>query len=113
MGNAIAFETATIAKQDLHPGAGVALKVGDHQIALFCFPDFSPGYFAVGHRDPIGQANVIARGILGDIGGEPVITSPLFKQHFSLRTGVCVEQAEYALPVYDITISQNSVLVSL
>ena len=43
--------------------------------------------YAIGNYDPASDANVLARGIVGDIGGEIVVASPIYKQHFSLRHG--------------------------
>ena len=48
--------------------------------------------YAIGNHDPASGANVLARGIVGDIGGELVVASPIYKQHFSLITGRCLEE---------------------
>ena len=42
----------------------------------------------------------IARGIVGDLGGEIVVASPMYKQHFSLITGRCLEDPALSVPVY-------------
>ncbi|MEM0954028.1 MAG: nitrite reductase small subunit NirD [Pseudomonadota bacterium] len=97
----------------LIPDAGVAALVGDVQIALFCASSPEQGLWAVGNYDPIGGANVISRGIIGDINDEPVVSSPLYKQHFSLNTGVCLEDATHALPVYPVRLQDDGVWVSL
>jgi nitrite reductase/ring-hydroxylating ferredoxin subunit len=34
------------------------------------------------------------RGIIGDLQGERVIASPIYKQHFSLATGRCLEDKD-------------------
>lgn len=96
---------------DLVPGAGVAALVGQEQIALFYLPKESPSVYALGNFDPIGLANVMSRGILGDIDGRLVIASPLYKQHFDLQTGQCLEQPEHALPVYSVEIRDGRVLL--
>ena len=100
------------ALSDLVVNSGVAVLHDGEQIALFYLPDETPSVFAVGNHDPIGGANVLSRGIVGDIKGEVVVASPLYKQHFSLRTGVCVEQADVKIPVYDVDIVDDAVLLA-
>ena len=58
------------AVDDLVPDAGVAALVEGEQIAIFHLPDAGkPGIFAIGNYDPIGNAPVLSRGIVGDVGG--------------------------------------------
>ena len=68
---------------------GVAALVDGQQLALVRSADGT--VYAVAHRDPYSNANVIARGIVGSIlvdGSEvPTIASPMFKQVFDLRDG--------------------------
>ena len=94
---------------DLINGSGVAVLVGKTQIALFYLPDLSPGIFAVDNTDPITNANVIARGIVGDIKGELVVASPLYKDHFCLKTGRCIEKPEYSIGTYRVEIEAEHV----
>lgn len=93
-------EVRICSTDDLVPGSGVAAIVGVEQIAIFYLPSERPTVYAVGNYDPIGAAQVMSRGVVGDIDGELCVASPLYKQHFSLRTGACIEQPEHALPVY-------------
>ena len=97
---------------ELLKGAGVAARVGRFQIAIFKLDDPDESLYAVGNYDPIGRANVISRGIVGDIGGEPVVASPLYKQHFSLMDGRCLEDPAQALPVYTIEVRDECVWVN-
>jgi nitrite reductase (NADH) small subunit len=66
--------------------------VADEQVAIFHLPDTKQQIYAIGNYDPIGQANVLYRGIVGSIGEDLVVASPLFKQHFSLKTGQCLQE---------------------
>jgi nitrite reductase (NADH) small subunit len=66
--------------------------VADEQVAIFHLPDTKQQVYAIGNYDPIGQANVLYRGIVGSIGEDLVVASPLFKQHFSLQTGKCLQE---------------------
>ncbi|MEU3016773.1 MULTISPECIES: nitrite reductase small subunit NirD [unclassified Nocardiopsis] len=65
-------------------GVAVLLPNGA-QVALFRTRDHH--LYAVDNIDPRTGAAVISRGIVGDRGGEPTITSPMLKEVYSLRTG--------------------------
>ncbi|KJY84015.1 nitrite reductase [Vibrio galatheae] len=96
--------------EQLTPYQGRAALIDGEQIALFYVPN--QGVFAVQNWDPIGQAYVLCRGIVGDIAGELCVASPLYKQHFSLVTGVCMEDADVRLNVYSVKIEQGSVCIT-
>ena len=98
---------------DLQPDSGVCALLDGRQIAIFWMPESDAKVYAVGNYDPLGKANVLSRGIIGDIGGQPVVASPLYKQHFNLRTGVCLEDETVKIPVYTIRIKNGSVQVNL
>lgn len=95
---------------DLVPDSGIC-AIGDQQeqIALFYLPDENPTIYAVSNWDPIGQANVISRGIVGDIKGQLVVASPLYKQHFNLVTGACVEDESQRLRTYQVVLDNDKV----
>lgn len=97
---------------ELLENAGVPALYQGKQIALFYVPGEQPGVYATGNWDPIGRANVLSRGIVGDIGGELVVASPLYKQHFSLRSGRCLEDESVAVPVYDVKVDGSQVLIA-
>ena len=97
---------------DLVSGSGVAAIYGGQQIALFYLPnDPEQQLYVIGNHDPIGQANVLSRGVLGDVKGEPVVASPLYKQHFSLRDGHCIEDDSVHVPVFKANIVEAEVYV--
>jgi nitrite reductase (NADH) small subunit len=97
---------------DLQPDSGVCALVEGRQVAIFFMPK-EKAVFAIGNYDPIGQANVLSRGMIGDLGGQPVVASPLYKQHFNLQTGVCLEDASVSVPVYPIRIENGRVKVGV
>jgi len=76
---------------DLVPNSGVAALINEKQYAVFYVPTQTPSVYTIGNYDPIGKAQVLSRGIVGDIGGDLVVASPLYKQHFRLSDGSCVE----------------------
>jgi nitrite reductase (NADH) small subunit len=100
-------------RRDLVAGAGVCVLVGGEQVALFYLPEEDCAVYALSNRDPIGKANVLSRGILGDIRGQLVVASPLYKQHFDLCTGVCVEDDAVQISVYAARLDGDSVLIGL
>ena len=93
---------------DIVPDTGVCALVGGEQVAVF---RIDQEIYAIGNRDPFSGANVLSRGIVGDINGELVVASPVYKQHFSLRTGRCIEDASVSVPVYRALVDGADVLV--
>ncbi len=72
-------------RRDLVGNSGVVALVDDAQVALFYLPGHeSQPLYAIDNRDPKSGANVLGRGIVGHLGGELVVASPLYKQHFRL-----------------------------
>lgn len=98
---------------DLVEGSGVCALIGGEQVAIFYLPNEEPPIYAMHNRDPIGKANVMSRGIVGDIEGELVVASPLYKQHFSLSNGVCLEDDEISVTVYDASLDGDQVLIKI
>ncbi|MGZ5075489.1 MAG: nitrite reductase small subunit NirD [Methylobacter sp.] len=98
---------------DLQPDSGVCALVEGEQVAIFWMPESDAKVYAVGNYDPFGNANVLSRGLIGDIGGQPVVASPLYKQHYNLQTGVCLEDESVKIPAYAIRIENGRVQVNL
>jgi nitrite reductase (NADH) small subunit len=97
---------------DLQPNSGVCALVAGQQVALFYLVK-EQAVYAIHNYDPIGKANVLSRGVIGDIKGELVVASPLYKQHFSLKTGICVEDVQVAAPVYPVRLYNGKVEVQI
>lgn len=96
---------------DLVPERGAAALVEGQQVALFRLVDDT--VHAVGNRDPFSGAQVLARGIVGTRGEAPVVTGPLYKQHFDLRTGACLEEPATRVPVHAVRVEAGVVHVAL
>jgi len=85
---------------DLIPAnAGACALINGDQVAIFRIGD---ELFAIDNYDPIGDANVLARGIVCNIKGELCVASPLYKQHFSLHSGLCLEDDEVRIDTYEV-----------
>jgi nitrite reductase (NADH) small subunit len=102
-------EWITVCKEDdLVPGSGVCVLHNKNQVALFRESESSPVY-AVSNYDPFGEANVLSRAIIGSSGDKLVIASPLFKQHFCLATGKCIEDETVSIKTYKVRIDSSQV----
>jgi len=82
---------------EIVPDTGICALVGGEHVAVFLV---DKKIYAIGNRDPFSGANVLSRGIVGDLNGELVVASPVYKQHFSLLTGRCIEDPSVSVPVY-------------
>jgi len=102
-------------RTDLVPFSGVAAWVetaaGPAQVALFYVPGSTPELYALDHRDPVADANVNARGIVGDLKGQRVVASPLYKHHFRLSDGQCLEHPEVQLRIWTVCFRGDEVWI--
>ena len=98
---------------DLVANSGVVALLEGQQVALFYLPEIEHQVFAIGNCDPKSGANVIGRGIVGHLQGELVIASPLYKQHYRLRDGGCLEYPELNLPVWPVRLNGAVVEIAL
>lgn len=96
-------------KNDLVPNSGVAALHEDNQVALFYIPGYENEVYAISNHDPFSGANVLARGLIGDLQGEVMVASPLYKQHFSLKSGACLEDEDVSVPVWPVRLQGDDV----
>lgn len=83
----------TVCKEtDLISNVGVAAMFEGKQIAIFYMPNTDKKVYALSNWDPFSKANVLSRGLLGSVGEKLVVASPIYKQHFELETGQCLEE---------------------
>ncbi len=94
---------------DIVPDTGVCALVNGRQIAVFRLADDS--VYAIDNLDPFSKANVLSRGIVGDLKGELVVASPVYKQHFNLVTGQCLEEAEVRVAVFPARVENGAIEV--
>lgn len=101
-------------QSDLVLDSGVCALVEEMQIAIFAVKQQGEvRLFAISNWDPIGKANVLYRGIVGSIGDEPVVASPLYKQHFSLACGRCFEQDDVSVNTYDVRVVHDRIQIAI
>lgn len=88
---------------------GVRALVGDAHVAVFRTHDGA--VYAVDAIDPFSGASILARGIVGSRGADPFVASPLYKQRFDLRTGICLDDPTVHVQVFPIEVSAGRVRV--
>ncbi|MEJ1921177.1 nitrite reductase small subunit NirD [Microbacterium sp. KHB019] len=96
--------------RDLEVERGRAALIGSEQVALFLLRDGT--VHAVSNHDPYSGAHVISRGIVGTKGDAPTVASPMHKQVFDLRTGVCLDtqgKPDARLTVWPVRIDGDDV----
>jgi nitrite reductase (NADH) small subunit len=95
---------------EILPDTGVCCAVAGEQVAVFRYGEGEELY-ALSNFDPFSRANVISRGIVGDRAGEPKVASPVFKQAFSLKTGLCLDDPSVRLATYEVSVKSGLVRV--
>jgi len=103
--------TDVCAADDILPGTGVCALVASRHVAVFRLG--ADNFFAIDNVDPKSGASVLARGLLGSLGDRVVVASPLYKNHFDLRTGECLEAPEQSVRAHGVRVDGGRVCVAL
>lgn len=102
--------TTVCALTQLQPERGVAVLLpGGGQAALLRTHDGA--VYALDNVDPACGAAVLSRGIVGDRGGVPTVTSPMLKHVYELATGRCLTDVDLAVPVVPVRVRGGAVQV--
>ena len=99
-------------RDDLVPDRGVCALVGPYQVALFRVSGTDELY-AISNLDPFSRAYVLSRGIVGSKGDVPKVASPMYKQTFDLRTGVCLEDPAVSVLTFAARVHGGRVQIAL
>lgn len=96
---------------DIAPNSGRAALLEGNQVAVFRLTT-SEGekFFALDNFCPFAKANVISRGIVGSLKGKKVVASPIYKQHFDLETGVCIEDETVSIKTWPVMFDGEKIL---
>jgi NAD(P)H-dependent nitrite reductase large subunit/NAD(P)H-dependent nitrite reductase small subunit len=100
--------TSICAFDDLLPDTGVAALIDGRQIAVFRVGD---AIYALDNYDPHSEANVLSRGLVGDLNGEPVVASPIYKHHFNLATGRCIEDPDQSVRAWPARVTDGKIWI--
>lgn len=93
---------------DIAPFMGVRALINEEQVAIFRVGE---KFYAIDAVDPHTNQAVLSRGIVGDLQGKVVVTSPLYKQHFCLVSGQCLEDESVFVKVFSVR--ENNGVVEL
>jgi nitrite reductase (NADH) small subunit len=96
--------------EDILPNCGAAALVSGLQVAIF---RVNSDFYAISDYDPFSRAYVLARGIIGDRGGVIKVSSPIYKQSFSLLTGECLDDPSVKLPIYPLHVLDGEIYISM
>lgn len=103
--------TAVCAVDDIVPNTGVCALIDQSHVAIFRVGQGE--FFAIDNVDPKSGASINARGLLGNLGDRTVVASPMYKHHFDLRSGECIETPEYSVRAHEVRIEDGRVLVAV
>lgn len=100
-------------ESDLVSNIGVCAQVDGKQIAIFQLEaNGEKNLYGIDNHDPFSGSNVLSRGLVGDLKGTDVVASPIYKQHFDLATGQCLEDEEVSLTVYSVRSNNGKIEVA-
>ena len=105
--------SAVCSVDDIVPNTGICALVNDRHVAIFSVDDGGDGYYAIDNIDPNVQASVLSRGLVGNLGERIVVASPIYKHHFDLRSGECLEAPENSVAAYPVRVENSTVLVAV
>jgi len=94
------------ALEDLVEGTGVGALVSRRQIAIF---QVHGRVYALDNFDPASRANVLSRGLTGNLQGERVVASPVYKHHYALTSGRCIEDPTFNVTAYPARVTDGRV----
>ncbi|WP_339674991.1 nitrite reductase small subunit NirD [uncultured Zhongshania sp.] len=102
--------TTVCSLDDIIPNTGVAALIDETQVAIFRVND---SVYALANKDPFSNANVLSRGIVCSVQGTLAVASPIYKQHFSLAAGKCLEDDDVSIACYEARTEGDSVQIRI
>ena len=111
--------TAICPLDEIVPNTGVCALVNGEQIAVFHVDGgetespAAPTVYAIENFDPGSHAAVLSRGLVGSVGERVVVASPIYKHHFDLRTGECLEAPEHSVSAFAAQVRDGRVWVAV
>ena len=107
--------TEVCALAEIVPNTGVCALIGGQQVAIFHVHNArqqESHVLAINNYDPNAQAAVLSRGLIGSLGERIVVASPMYKQHFDLHTGECLEAPQHSVAAYPVRVTDGRVWVA-
>lgn len=97
---------------DIYPQTGVCALVNNEPVAIFR-PYEDDRLYALSNIDPFFHASVLSRGIIAEHQNELWVASPLKKQRFRLKDGLCLEDSDYSIKSYVARVEQGAVQIQI
>jgi nitrite reductase (NADH) small subunit len=94
---------------DIVQNTGVCALVDEEQVAIFRVGERE--LYALDNFDPNAGASVLSRGLIGNLNDRLVVASPIYKQHFDLHTGECLEVPEHSVHAWLVKLEGEHVLL--
>ena len=104
---------AVCAIDDILPNTGICALVKDRHVAVFHVESGTAQLYAIDNYDPNAGASVLSRGLVGSLGQRVVVASPIYKHHFDLQSGECLEAPENSVNAYPVRIENRQVLIAM
>lgn len=104
---------AVCSVDDIVPNTGICALVKDKHVAVFHVKADTERLFAIDNYDPNAHASVLSRGLVGNLGERVVVASPIYKHHFDLRNGECIESPQNSVSAYPVRIENRTVWVAV
>lgn len=99
---------------DLVPYSGIAAWVetaeGPAQVAIFYLPGHDQELYALDHHDP-SPAPTSSPAASSATSRQPVVASPIYKQHFRLEDGQCLEDESVILRTWKVSFKGDEVWI--
>ena len=101
---------AICAFDEIVPDTGVCALLNGRQVAVFRVG--AEQLFAIDNYDPNSNAAVLSRGLVGSLGERIVVASPIYKHHFDLATGECLEAPAHSVSSFPVRVENGTVWVA-
>lgn len=95
---------------DILPATGVCALLDNQQIAIFR-PRNDEQVYAISNIDPFFEASVLSRGLIAEHQNELWVASPLKKQRFRLRDGLCMEDESHSIAHFEARVQDGQVQI--
>tara|TARA_R110001583_G_scaffold43470_1_gene138318 strand:- start:1983 stop:2330 length:348 start_codon:yes stop_codon:yes gene_type:complete len=92
---------------DILPSMGRCALFNEQQVAIFRVLDQNgqEQFFAIDNYCPFSESNTLSRGLTGSLTDKIVVASPIYKQHFELSTGLCLEDESVSVKTYPVRLN--------
>lgn len=99
--------------EDIMPNMGICALVKNRHVAVFHVDGEEKKLYAIDNYDPNAKASVLSRGLVGSLGQRIVVASPIYKHHFDLQNGECLEAPENSVSAYPVRVENQTVWVAV